>query len=931
MGVDLSKLSNAELEAILSEGRKTAPKKLIKDMSDEELEAIAFGGGNVAPENKDQELTLGRAAGLATRGGARGVVSAGGALAGAAALAPLGAFTGPFAPVAVPALGLVGAIGGGLGLDYLAGDYVDKGMDFLGAPRAQNKTERAIQGVANAATSIASPMGIVKGGAKFLPSLTNKIIPKAVQTATTAEPGMQMLSGVAGAAVSESTDNPVLGLLAGLSPAVIKKFGAGYFKDPKDIATKLWQSALAIKDADGKVIGYHPPDSDVGLQLRKQLEGPNGEKHLQSLLAQNLDDLSSKVPADASITAPVVVGQQQQAARIAASQAQADATNAANQLAVDTAATTAKSNLAKQVGQPTQRTAVSSQAARKAIDNLESEVNKTESKLWKPITDSKLTVSIFDAKGPVKGGVLAEVEGLKNNLTQVDYDVVKPLVNKLDEIVEKFGGNVPFSEIKSLNSLAMREMRNENYGTNERRLLKDFVSRLNKGLDKSVEESSLGKAFKDQYRSAQAFTREKFDKFGDLYLSRSLDDEKIGGAPSEFIGNIVAGKANEEKVAALKNLLSPMSHPDAKGLKNQFRAAGVNVTKAVDDYITEDMIKNLGVDGVADDKKVSEFISKYASVFENSPSLKAKYENIKNAQNAAYKAVQTTAQKVDAQQIAEVSPFFKEGLDATSPAKVQTAFKEALDSTDATSISNILNEIPTANVDARQGLKRVALNHILDSKESLDELLDPNSLKGSKLSQIFDTPEEQQLLQKISESSRLLDRYNKVDKVEQEEIKRLLSQYGFLPALLGKARAFTTYGVAGGGLGVAAPAVLGALGIPTSLVTTGLVAGGVNALGGWGQAARKAMSVLGGAKRDKVVNILKEALVDPTKARELYTPQSSTAANFIIPMLSGSRGALVPREDEKSNVQKYAAGGPVYTHPAISSIRVKRAVGRMAS
>jgi hypothetical protein len=61
----------------------------------------------------------------------------------------------------------------------------------------------------------------------------------------------------------------------------------------------------------------------------------------------------------------------------------------------------------------------------------------------------------------VKGGVLAEVEGLKNNLTQVDYDVVKPLVNKLDELVEKFGGNVPFSEIKSLNSLAMREMRNE--------------------------------------------------------------------------------------------------------------------------------------------------------------------------------------------------------------------------------------------------------------------------------------------------------------------------------------------------------------------------------------------------------------------------------------------------------------------------------------
>jgi hypothetical protein len=928
MGADLSNLSDAELEAIVSGGGKAAPKKSVRDMSDEELEAIAFGGGKVAPEDKDQDLTLGRAAGLTARGGARGAVSGAGALAGAGTGAAIGTAVLPGVGTVVG--GGVGALVGGLGTDYLVGDYVDKGMDFLGAPRAQNKEERVIQGVANAATSIASPMGIVKGGAKFLPAITNKIIPKAVQTATVAEPGMQMLSGVAGAAVSESTDNPVLGLLAGMSPAVIKRFGAGYFKDPKDIATKLWQDALAIKDADGKVIGYHPPDSDVGLQLRKQLEGPNGEKHLQSLLAQNLDDLSAKTPADANITAPVVVGQQQQAARIAASQAQADATNAANQLAVDTAATAAKAKLATQVGQPTQRTAVSSQAARKTIENLESEVNKVESNLWKPITDSKLTVSIFDAKGPVKNGVLAEVEGLKNSLTQVDYVVVEPLVKKLDEIVEKFGGNVPFSEIKSLNSLAMREMRNENYGTNERRLLKDFVTRLNKGLDNSVEESSLGKTFKDQYRSAQAFTREKFDKFGDLYLSRSLDDEKIGGAPSEFIGNIVAGKANEEKVAALKNLLSPMSHPDAKGLKNQFRAAGVNVTKAVDDYITEDMIKNLGVDGLANDKKVSEFIGQYASVFENSPSLKAKYENIKNAQNAAYKAVQTTAQKVDAQQIAEVSPFFGKGIDATSPTEVQAAFKKALDSTDATSISNILNEIPTANVDARQGFKRIALNHILESKGSLDELLDPNSLKGSKLSQIFDTPEEQQLLQKISESSRLLDRYNKVDKVEQEEIKRLLSQYGFLPALLGKARAYATYGVAGSGFGVVAPAVFSALGIPGTAVTSALIAGGVPALGGWGQAAKKVMSVLGGAKRDKVVNILKEALVDPTLAKKLYTPQNSEAANFIVPMLSGARGALTPTEDEEPSVQKYAAGGPVYTHPAISSIRAKRAMRSIA-
>lgn len=873
---------------------------------------------------EEKELTLGRAAGLVARGGARGAVSGAGALAGASLLAPLGAFAGPAAPIAIPALGLIGAIGGGLGVDYLAGDKIDEGMDYLGAPRAQNKTEKVIQGVSNAAASVASPMGLVKTAA-------GNLIPAAVKTATLSEPLMQLGSATLGAGVSEATDNPILGLLAGVSPALARKFTAGYFKDPKDIAAKLWKEALAIKDASGNVIGYHAPDSDVGLQLRHQLEGPNGEKHLNSLLTQHLDDLSSRTPANASITAPVALGQQNQEARVLASQAQADATNAANQLAVDNAAAAAKANLATQVGQPSQRKALSSTAARKTIDSLESEVNKIETNLWKPITDEKLKINIGDKENPVANGVLAEVNGLEKSLTQVEYDVVKPLINKLDEITEKFKGNVPFSELKSLNSLAMQEMRNEKYGTNEHRLLREFVNRLNKGLDNTVENSSLGKAFKDQYRSAQAFTREKYDKFGNLYLARALDDEKMGGAPSEFIGNLVAGKGNEEKVTALKNLLSPMSHPEAKDLKNKFRAAGVNVTKAVDDYITEDMIKNLGVDGVSDDKKVAEFIGKYVSVFENSPTLKLKYQNIKNAQNTAYKAVQAEAQKVNAQQVAEVSPFFGKDIDATSPSAVQKAFAESLDSTDATSISKILGEIPASNVDARQGLKKIALNHILDSKTPLYDLLDSNSLTSSKLKQIFDTPEEQQLLQKISEASKLLDRYGKVDKVEQEEITKLLSNYGFLPALLGKARAYTTYVGAGtfGALGI--PAAVGAVGIPVTAITGVAGAAGVQVLGGFGQLSKKATAAIGGAKRDAVVDVLKKALIDPGLAQELTTPRSSNAAKYLIPMLSGTRGALVPREKEKPNVQNKAAGGAVYTHPAITSMRSDRFKKRAAT
>ena len=170
----------------------------------------------------------------------------------------------------------------------------------------------------------------------------------------------------------------------------------------------------------------------------------------------------------------------------------------------------------------------------------------------------------------------------------------------------------------------------------------------------------------------------------------------------------------------------------------------------------------------------------------------------------------------------------------------------------------------------------------------------------------------------------MLDRYNKVDKKEQAKIAKLLSDTGYLPIIFGKTRTYGTLAATGAGAGLA---LAGLTGIPLvgPAVTASVIATGAgNALGGGGTIAKKAIRMLGGAKRDQVVNVLKEAMMDPQRAKDLMTPGSSKAANFIMPMISGARGAMTYKEDDKQ-VQKYASGGPVYTPSAINSIRSARA------
>lgn len=183
------------------------------------------------------KLTMGeeavRKTGIAIRGASESLAPVtAGALGGAA----LGAMTGVAAPIAVP----VGALAGGLAVptadaltlayNKLAGGNVRMPSqiisEMLPGPRAESPTERVIQSTAGAltgaGTSVGAGRGIVQAATagKGLPSPVAPGLAEIGKEAARA-PVRQIvgapLSTAVGQTVSEATDNPFLGLAAGVA------------------------------------------------------------------------------------------------------------------------------------------------------------------------------------------------------------------------------------------------------------------------------------------------------------------------------------------------------------------------------------------------------------------------------------------------------------------------------------------------------------------------------------------------------------------------------------------------------------------------------------------------------------------------------------------------------------------------------------------
>lgn len=186
----------------------------------------------LAPKLTTKEETI-RKTGVAARGVTEALAPV---TVGALGGATLGAMTGVAAPVAVP----VGALAGGLAVPTadaltLAYNYfTDKNVrlpsqvisEMLPGPRAETSTERVLQASAGA---LAGTGGAVRAGrniveiAKTAPGLPSKVAPQvaAIGREVSRAPLAQIIAApvttAVGQTVTEATDNPLLGLAAGVA------------------------------------------------------------------------------------------------------------------------------------------------------------------------------------------------------------------------------------------------------------------------------------------------------------------------------------------------------------------------------------------------------------------------------------------------------------------------------------------------------------------------------------------------------------------------------------------------------------------------------------------------------------------------------------------------------------------------------------------
>jgi hypothetical protein len=229
----------------------------------EKQRALAIADANLKLMQQEQapvaegppELTAGRAAGMVTRGMVPPA-------AGAALGAGIGMLGGPAAPITVP----LGALAGSLAVpaaDLLAGGMRAAGMDVgypselvqrsltaLGLPEPQTTTERALVAGGGAVGGAGGQLGAVSQLARTATSQTGRNIAQTMAQ----QPGRQMLAaapaGAAAQVVGESTENPLLGMLAGATVgAPFMAFGGPKGSVPTSDKLKSEAAALYRKSA----------------------------------------------------------------------------------------------------------------------------------------------------------------------------------------------------------------------------------------------------------------------------------------------------------------------------------------------------------------------------------------------------------------------------------------------------------------------------------------------------------------------------------------------------------------------------------------------------------------------------------------------------------------------------------------------------------
>jgi len=227
------------------------------------------------------------------------------------------------------------------------------------------------------------------------------------------------------------------------------------------------------------------------------------------------------------------------------------------------------------------------------------------------------------------------------------------------------------------------------------------------------------------------------------------------------------------------------------------------------------------------------------------------------------------------------------------------------------------------NEDAMNGARRTFVESMLDSPNP-HEFINQNR---QVLNMFLDNPIQQKMLDKIARTSEVISNTAKTPSGKNKVAAKLLDPENYLTALVGVKKAAAIYGAAGLA-GLTSGAIAYKLGLPIAesgiLEATG-IAGAVK--------SPQIVRYMYNAQKEKVVNTITDAFLHPDQGRMLLENMNDVNNKKYVPrIMSGivdsnlfAKGAAIA-----AVVSKYASGGPVYTHPAISSIRAKRAMRSFA-
>jgi len=956
MGVDLSKLSKAELEAIVSGGGKAAPKKSVKDMSYEELAAIvsaktpmsgleAFGrgvmhGGTFGREDDIadliQEKNLSDLVTGDTPGKRLNKKQEQASQENPYYLNTIGEVVGGVASPLIATLGITAAAGAApeiAAVTALAAaanklKYVPKVVQAARSARAANAARAAAIKAGAPVTSAIEAVPFAGRAAEFGGRMAKAAGVGAGFSALTAsgeaEKGQQLEEAVkaipAGAVFGAGLRGAGELLIGGtrLGQRIIAPFTKDQTTRAKEQFQKLFPKGVEAETSP--IPGM--PTLPKGDEAKGVLQNIAPESYAARIAEQEAALKNAPRPSG-EISAPTVSGVNAFEANIEATKIANESAKAASkkdlaasseEVLVKKAQIKAQIDAAKDKAEEEAKAAFKLETGKAATGAAASNsINKTVASTGlKAELERVKNIEYADQAGAWKAAAPETVlfrdgkigkrgtfsQNVLNGLSDTEISILNnpSIINdiiKIGKAVDSKGRPKPVTleQIQQIGS----DLAALGRGTTEAN-----VARVAKKLRIQILNASKGRITTPEYKQWMS-NIEGTKNFYKKWLPQEVPTVRAAfttgtaaALPSKSIPQFTGSKESIDKLDQFAN-----SKSADRGV----------VVENLRQWLGHDLSEKMG-EGLGAKSTIPKWINSNSYIFEKFPELRADFGNLGSANKSVFKVISETSAKARAKEInaaqdailprnvaepnlvnmPEKNRFLPSN--PTDPKQIYEKMNEVLRDRDPNAMNTFMDAVGKSD-DSVSGAKRIITDMITDPKArgadhpTAHDFIDKNR---EKLNNLFISKEEQELLDMFSAGSKAISAAKNVKGAVVEE-------------------------------GAAKPLV-GAL-LMTLLKTR---------IGYYpARMAIGAINMFQGIPNEAKRKLIEDALLDPNGATAKLLKTEVTPANF--PKIQKWLDASIPGSvqiPEDKPTPRYASGGPVYTHPAISSIRAKRAMRSFA-